>query len=135
MPGSNPIDLGLLFVLCVTGIAVTFYALSQEAGRDGGVPGILWLSLQIGAGGGLFFWLVLRWLGFGQGVFGPAALGQAVVRAAIWSVVAWPLTAWRLEQTPGVPHHRSHDVTTFTCGVMLLLFFIVTSAAVVLSYR
>jgi len=134
VPGSNPIDLGLLFVLCLIGIGVTFYSLSQEADRDGGVPSILWLSLQIGAGGGLFFWLVLRLLGFGQGTFAPAALGQAVVRAAIWSVVAWPLTAWRLERTLGLPHHRSYNVTTFTCGVMLLLFFIVTSAVIVLSY-
>ena len=134
MPGSNPIDLGLLFILCLTGIGVTFYSLSQEADRDGGVPSILWLSLQIGAGGGLFFWLVLRWLGFGQGIFAPAALGQAVVRAAIWSVVAWPLTAWRLERTLGLPHHRSYNVTTFTCGVMLLLFFIVTSAVIVISH-
>ncbi len=134
MPRSNPIDLGLLFVLCLIGIGVTFYSLTREADGEGGVSRLLWLSLQIGAGGGLFFWLVLRWLGFGQSIFAPAALGQAVVRAAIWSVVAWPLTAWRLERTLGLPHHRSYNVTTFTCGVMLLLFFTVTSAVIVLSY-
>lgn len=134
MPRYNPIDLGLLLVLLLTGIGVSFYALSQEADRHGGVSRLLWLSLQIGAGGGLFFLLVLRGLGFGQGTFAPAALGQAVVRAAIWSIVAWPFTAWRLERTLGLPHHRSYNVTTFTCGVMLLLFFIVTSAAVVLSH-
>lgn len=134
MGRGEPIGLWLLPVLCAIGFATTFYTLVVSESRQEGRLQLTQLSVEIGAGGGLLFWLILRWLGFGSGTFAPAALGQAAVRAVIWAVVAWPLTMWRLERGLGLPYHRSHDMATLICGVMLLLFFIVASAAVVLPH-
>ena len=134
MGRGEPIGLWLLPVLCAIGFATAFYTLVVSESRQEGRLQLTQLSAEIGAGGGLLFWLILRWLGFGSGTFAPAALGQAAVRAIIWAVVAWPLTMWRLERGLGVPSHRSHDMATLICGLMLLLFFIVASAAVVLPH-
>ena len=87
-----------------------------------------WRGTFAGSGGSL------PEMDIGSGTFAPAALGQAAVRAVIWAVVAWPLTMWRLERGLGLPYHRSHDMATLICGVMLLSFFIVASAAVILPY-
>jgi len=40
----------------------------------------------------------------------------------------------RQEVALTVPYQRSYDTTTLICGVMLLSFFIVASAAVILPY-
>jgi len=133
MARGEPIGLWLLPALCGIGFATAFYTLVVSESRQEGRLQLAQLSAEIGVGGGLLFWLILRWLGFGGGgVF--YGFAQAAVRAAIWAVVAWPLTMWRLERRLGVPYHQSYDITTLICGVMLLFFFIVASAAVVLPY-
>lgn len=134
MGRGEPIGLWLLPVLCAIGFATAFYTLAVSESRQETRLQLTQLSAEIGAGGGLLFWLILRWLGFGSGTFAPAAFAQAAVRAALWAVVAWPFTMWRLERCLGVPYYRAYNTTTLICGVMLLLFFIVASAAVILSH-
>jgi hypothetical protein len=133
MGRGEPIGLWLLPVLCAIGFATAFYTLVVSESRQEGRLQLTQLSAEIGVGGGLLFWLILRWLGFGSGGL-ISGFGQAAVRAAIWAVVAWPLTMWRLERRLGIPYHRSYDTATLICGVMLLLFFIVASAAIILPH-
>ncbi|UCC68236.1 MAG: hypothetical protein JSV79_14200 [Armatimonadota bacterium] len=131
---AEPIGLWLLPILCGLGFATAFYVLTVNESRTEGVPRLARLSAEVGGGGGLAFWLVLRLLGFGSATFAPYMLGQAALRAAVWAVVAWPFTAWRLERTLGLPYHQSYNVTTLICGVALLLFFIAASAATIIAY-
>lgn len=134
MVRTEPIGLWLLPILCGLGFAVAFYVLTVNESRTEGVPRLARLSAEVGGGGGLTFWLVLRLLGFGSSIFAPYVFAQAAVRAAIWAVLAWPFTAWRLERTLGLPYHQSYNVTTLICGVTLLLFFIAASAATIIPY-
>jgi hypothetical protein len=134
MASSDPIAVWLLPTFVALGFGVSFYLLSEQELRNGTARRLVRLSAEIGGVSGAIFWLVLKWLGFGSGTFGPHMLGQAVVRAALWGVFAWPFAAWRLERVLGLPHWRSYDLTTRICGIMLLVFFIVGSAAVIISY-
>lgn len=133
MGTAQPIGLWLLPILCLAGFAVSFYFLAQQAG-DKRQARLLVASAEIGVGAGAFFWLVLRWLGFGSGMIAPLALGQAAVRAVIWGIVAYPFSVWRLERSLKLPYYRAAEVATWACGVMLLLFFIIVAAAVIISY-
>lgn len=135
MARVDPIGGLLLLFLCAIGFGVSLYTVSQEELGERGRSRLLLLCLEIGAVGGLGFWFLLRITGFGKGAgIGLAALMPAVVTMVIWAVVAWPFTAWRLERAAELPSHRSYDVTTKLCLVTLLLFFIISSAFVVLSY-
>jgi hypothetical protein len=134
MPSSDPIAIWLLPVFAVLGFGVSFYLVSEQELESCQPLRLVRVSAEVGGACGIIFWLVLRWLGFGSGTFGPHMLAQAVVRAAIWGVLAWPFTAWRLERVLGLPHWRLYDLTTRICGIMLLLLFIVSSAAIIISF-
>lgn len=125
----------LLPLYCGLGFGVAYYVLTSDDRIETNSARLARLALEIGVGGGLVFWLILRGLGFvSGGTFIVAAVAQAFVRAALWGVVAWPFTAWRIERRLGLPYHRSYDLTTSICGVTLLLLFILASAAAVARY-
>ena len=131
MPRGDPFGFWMLLVFCAIGFAVAFVTLRVQLSEkaDSELAG---LSAQIGVGGGLLFWLILKLLGFGSGA-SIYALGQAVVRAFIWGFGAWPFTMWRLQRVLSLEQSRSYDLTTRICGVMLLLFFLLSSAAVIMT--
>lgn len=132
MPRADPFGFWVLPVFCAIGFGVAFVTLRAQLPRkaDSELAG---LSAQIGVGGGLLFWLILKLLGFGSGA-SIFALAQAVVRAFIWAVGAWPFTMWRLQRVLSLEQSRSYDLTTRICGLMLLLFFLLSSAAVIMTY-
>ena len=132
MPRGNPFDFWLLPVFCAIGFGVAFVTLRSQLPEkaDSELAG---LATQIGVGGGLLFWLILKLLGFGGGA-SIYALTHAVVRAFIWGFGAWPFTMWRLQRALSLEQSRSYDLTTRICGLMLLLFFLLSSGAVIMTY-
>ena len=125
----------LLPLYCGLGFGVAYFVLTSDDRIEANSARLVRLSLEIAAGIGFVFWLMMGVMGFGRGgTFTGGGVVRVLGQAALWAVVAWPFTAWRIERRLGLPYHRSYDLTTSICGVTLLLLFILAGAARVARY-
>ena len=127
-PSNEP---WLLLVYVVIGFAVTVVVLGQRT-EELSRGRLLQVAAETGVLGGVGWWLIIRGWGLGApgGIFGiPAHLA---IRVVPWGLVVGLFAAWRMDRA-GAPAHRTADTATHVCGVMVLLFLVISGADLVIS--
>jgi hypothetical protein len=127
------IELAWLPVLCLLGGLIAYVVLSLDD-RVQDEPQRPRFALEVGAGAGAWYWLVVRWPGLSQSMgvsahygYTRGLLGALVMEAIIWAVPVWPFAAWRMERLLHMPFWRSSDVTTRVCGAVLVAYLLTTA--------
>jgi hypothetical protein len=120
-------ELWLLVVYVSIGFGSAFWMLSQQRIRAS-YSQVTRAAIEIGAVAGLIWWVVIALLGFSFGGGILAAGVNVVVRVVAWGVPAGLLASWRMDRTLKLPFYQSSEIITPLCGVMVLLFLLVSAA-------
>ncbi len=128
MQPTPGIELVWLPVFCLLTYLIVYYIVSLDD-RVREVRERPRFAAEVAAVAGVWYWLVLRGLGFSQSVAGMTVGGRgvlesALIEAAVWGLVVWPLMAWRVERVLRVPFWQSSDLTTRACVAVLVALLI-----------
>jgi hypothetical protein len=128
---SSVIPVWWMLVFCGASWISCYLALSSDERIVSGFAAKARVTAELAVPGGVLYWLVVRWMGWGYPVhlqprylhFDDAA-GFAFFAGLIWIAPAWFLTAWRLERVLREPFWRCSQTATrasIAMGIVLAL--------------